>query len=71
MFLFDLGLTGPNLAGVHHYYVVVLQCLIYLAVGLSVLVAADRIGTAFIFNIMPIRPERKIRSSRPKSIMVR
>ena len=43
MFLFDLGLTGPNLAGVHHYYVVVLQCLIYLAVGLSVLVAADRI----------------------------
>jgi len=43
MFLFDLGLTGPNLTGVHHYYVVVLQCLIYLAVGLSVLVAADRI----------------------------
>ncbi|QDZ21927.1 nucleotide-diphospho-sugar transferase [Chloropicon primus] len=47
MFLFDLGLTGPNLSSVHDGYVIALQLLIYLAVGLSVLVAADRIVHVF------------------------
>ena len=47
MFLFDIGLTGPNVHVVHQYYCIVLQALIYLAVALSVLVAADRIVHVF------------------------
>ena len=45
MIFFDVGLV--NLHNVHDVYVVVLQALIYLAVALSVLVAADRIVHVF------------------------
>jgi beta-mannan synthase len=55
---------GLNLSSVHYAYVVVLQSLIYLAVALSVLVAADRI--IHVIQYIYWRNCDKLRGTRPE-----